>query len=66
LITQVKSLEWIDKQFSNLIERLPSNGKKTTVIVCTDHSDEFGEGDKFGHFHNHRASFTVPLWTGVI
>lgn len=62
---QVKALEWIDSQLGILFAKL-TDSRKTLVIVCADHGEEFGEGGRFGHFHAHKTIFEVPLWIGII
>ncbi|GAA0987302.1 sulfatase-like hydrolase/transferase [Nocardiopsis tropica] len=58
------ALEWADTRLSDLFSRLST--RRPLVVVCADHGEEFGEGDRFGHAHPHPTVATVPLWCGVL
>ncbi len=57
---QVEALEYIDKQFGLLLEKLP-NHKPMIVVVCGDHGESFGEDGRWGHMYNSSSVLTVPL-----
>ncbi|MFD6949472.1 hypothetical protein A6A08_05050 [Nocardiopsis sp. TSRI0078] len=61
---QRRALEWADTRLGDLFSRLST--QRPLVVVCADHSEEFGEGDRFGHAHPHPTVATVPLWCGVL
>lgn len=62
---QTKSLEWVDEKIGLLIKKLPKN-RKTLIIICSDHGEEFGEGGRFGHAHHHPSIMKVPLWYCIL
>jgi membrane-anchored protein YejM (alkaline phosphatase superfamily) len=59
---QGKSLEWIDQQIKILIDKIPDNSLPTLLLVMSDHGEEFGDGGRYGHGHNHDSVAIVPLW----
>lgn len=64
LALQVRALEWADQQLGRLFDALAD--REPLVVVCADHGEEFGEGDRYGHGHPHSTVTTVPLWSGVL
>ncbi|MFD7308564.1 sulfatase-like hydrolase/transferase [Promicromonospora sp. NPDC059942] len=61
---QVRALEWADRQLGILFRAVAD--REPLVVVCADHGEEFGEGDRYGHGHPHSTVTTVPLWSGVL
>ena len=55
---QVRSAEFLDAQLPRLFDGLPGS---TTVILCGDHGEAFGEDGYWGHGVNHPSVLTVPL-----
>jgi len=62
---QVAALEWADSAFGRLLQGL-DRGDGLLVVVCADHGEEFGEGGRYGHGHNHPSVLQVPLWSGLL
>ena len=50
-------LEWVDGQLGDLIQRFSGS----TVLVCSDHGDCWGEDGLWEHGISHPATLTVPL-----
>ena len=50
-------LEWIDTKLASLLNRFSSS----TVFVCADHGDCWGEDGLWEHGISHSATLTVPL-----
>jgi len=50
-------LEWVDKQLADLLQAWSSS----TIIVCADHGDCWGEDGLWEHGVSHWATLTVPL-----
>ena len=58
---QQACLAWVDQQLDSLVSRfLPS-----TVLICADHGDCWGEDGLWEHGISHPATLTVPLWLRV-
>jgi hypothetical protein len=55
---QVRSAEFLDALLPGLFAGLPGD---TTVILCGDHGEAFGEDGYWGHGVNHPTVLTVPL-----
>ena len=55
---QVKAAEFLDGRLPRLFSNLPAN---TTVIICGDHGECFGEDGYWGHGINHAKVWEVPL-----
>lgn len=55
---QVRSAEFLDALLPRLFAGLPGS---TTVILCGDHGEAFGEDGYWGHGVNHPSVLTVPL-----
>ena len=58
---QIRAIEAVDKKIGKLLEILP---RPTTVVVCGDHGECFGEDLKWGHGFPHESVWTVPLIVG--
>jgi hypothetical protein len=62
---QVAAVEWADHALGRLLSLLVDRGP-LLVVVCGDHGEEFGEGGRYGHAHNHPTVLQVPLWAGLV
>lgn len=61
---QVAALEYLDRVFATLLERLPA---RTWLIVTSDHGELFGEAGYFGHGPiMHEKVFEVPFLEGPV
>jgi hypothetical protein len=61
---QVAALEYLDRVFARLLERLPQN---TWLIVTSDHGELFGEDGYFGHGPiAHEKVLEVPFVEGLL
>jgi hypothetical protein len=58
---QVACAEFLDARTSELIECFRRRGRPTTVIVCADHGECFGENGLHGHAFYHEKVMEVPL-----
>lgn len=54
---QRRCLEWVDAQLGPLLNRFVAS----TVLVCADHGDCWGEDGLWEHGISHWATLTVPL-----
>ncbi|WP_155728125.1 hypothetical protein [Prochlorococcus marinus] len=50
-------LEWVDSQLSSLLQRFSDS----TVLICADHGDCWGEDGLWEHGISHPSTLTVPL-----
>lgn len=64
--SQIQALEWVDAQIEKLVTVLKYSKRPTLLLVLADHGEEFGEGGRYGHAHNHSTVNDVPIWIGVI
>jgi hypothetical protein len=55
---QVAAAEFLDRRLGELLSGLPGD---TTVVVCGDHGECFGEDGYWGHGFNHPRVLEVPL-----
>ncbi len=61
---QVAALEYLDRVFATLLERLPAG---TWLIVTSDHGELFGEDGYFGHGPiAHEKVLEVPFVEGLV
>jgi hypothetical protein len=61
---QVAALEYLDRVFATLLDKLPVN---TWLIVTSDHGELFGEGGYFGHGPiMHEKVLEVPFLEGRV
>lgn len=61
---QVAALEYLDRVFERLLEKLPAN---TWLIVTSDHGELFGENGYFGHGPiAHEKVLEVPFLEGRV
>jgi len=56
-------LAWTDQQLGRLFDELKARGEwdELTVIVTSDHGEEFGEHGRIGHVQLYRETLRVPL-----
>lgn len=54
-------LRWVDHQLQPLLSRFGAS----TILVCADHGDCWGEDGLWEHGISHPATLTVPLWMRV-
>jgi arylsulfatase A-like enzyme len=54
---QVLALEWVDGQLAALLEAF----SESTVILCSDHGDCWGEDGLWEHGISHEKVLEVPL-----
>ena len=54
---QLACLQWVDRQLAVLLRRFSNS----TVLVCADHGDCWGEDGLWEHGISHPATLTVPL-----
>ena len=54
---QLSCLQWVDKQLGPLINRFLGS----TILVCADHGDCWGEDGLWEHGISHPMTLTVPL-----
>ena len=54
---QLACLEWVDTQLGNLL----SFFNPSTILVCSDHGDCWGEDGLWEHGISHPSTLTVPL-----
>ena len=56
-------LAWTDLQLGRLFDELQARGEwdDLTVIVTSDHGEEFGEHGRYGHVQLYRETLRVPL-----
>ena len=50
-------LEWVDKQLTQLISKFSDS----TILICSDHGDCWGEDGLWEHGISHPLTLTVPL-----
>jgi membrane-anchored protein YejM (alkaline phosphatase superfamily) len=61
---QVKTVEYVDEVFGELLEKSPDN---TYFIISADHGELFGEEGYFGHGPiMHEKVFEIPFTEGII
>ena len=58
---QVRSASYLDARTGELIDVFVRRGRPTTVVVCADHGECFGEDGLSGHGFYHPSVMTVPL-----
>ncbi|WP_371637978.1 sulfatase-like hydrolase/transferase [Synechococcus sp. GEYO] len=54
---QRNCLEWVDTQLANLLDQF----KESTILICSDHGDCWGEDGLREHGISHPSTLTVPL-----
>jgi membrane-anchored protein YejM (alkaline phosphatase superfamily) len=58
---QVACAEFLDARTGELIDLLRQRGRPTTVVVCGDHGECFGEHGMYGHGFYHEKVMQVPM-----
>ena len=58
---QVSCAEFLDARTGELIDFLKHRGRPSTVVVCADHGECFGEHGLYGHAFYHEKVMEVPL-----
>ncbi len=58
---QIACAGFLDARMGELIAALRERSKPTTVVVCGDHGECFGEDGLFGHAFYHEKVMEVPL-----
>lgn len=58
---QQACLAWVDSQISSLVDRF----LHSTILICADHGDCWGEDGLWEHGISHPSTLTVPLWMRV-
>jgi len=58
---QVACAEFLDTRTGELIDFFRARGRPTTVVVCSDHGECFGENGLFGHAFYHEKVMEVPI-----
>ena len=58
---QVACAEYLDARTGELADYFLRRGRPTTVVICGDHGECFGEQGLFGHAFYHEKVMEVPL-----
>jgi len=58
---QVACAAYLDVRTGELIDFFRARGRPTTVVVCSDHGECFGENGLYGHAFHHERVMEVPL-----
>jgi len=59
--SQVACAEFLDARTGELLEFFGRRGRPTTVVVCSDHGECFGENGLYGHAFFHEKVMEIPL-----
>ncbi|MBA4065093.1 MAG: hypothetical protein C0501_15545 [Isosphaera sp.] len=60
-LRQVACAEYLDARTGELLDFFRARGRPTTVVVCADHGECFGEHGLYGHAFHHERVMEVPL-----
>lgn len=60
-LRQVACAEYLDARTGELLELFRRRGRPTTVVICADHGECFGENNLWGHALYHEKVMEVPL-----
>jgi membrane-anchored protein YejM (alkaline phosphatase superfamily) len=60
-LRQVACASFLDERTGELVEMFRRRGRRTTVVVCGDHGECFGEDGLYGHAFYHERVMEVPL-----
>lgn len=60
-LRQVECAEYLDARTGELIDFFQKRGRPTTVILCGDHGECFGENGQWGHALYHEKVMEVPM-----
>ncbi|MBI3797541.1 MAG: hypothetical protein HY268_11330 [Deltaproteobacteria bacterium] len=52
---------YLDARTGELLDFFHTRGRPTTVVVCSDHGECFGENGLYGHAFYHERVMEVPL-----
>ncbi|HEY8503748.1 MAG TPA: sulfatase-like hydrolase/transferase [Gemmataceae bacterium] len=58
---QVACAEYLDARTGELLELFRRRGRPTTVVICGDHGECFGENGLWGHAFYHEKVMQVPM-----
>jgi hypothetical protein len=58
---QVACAEFLDARMGELIDFFKKRGRPTTIVMCADHGECFGEQGLYGHAFYHEKIMEVPL-----
>jgi membrane-anchored protein YejM (alkaline phosphatase superfamily) len=58
---QVACAEFLDQRTGEVLEMFRQRGRPTTVVICGDHGECFGEHGMWGHAFYHEKVMEVPL-----
>lgn len=58
---QVACASYLDARTGELLDFFRARGRPTTVVVCSDHGECFGENGLYGHALHHERVMEVPL-----
>ncbi len=59
--SQVACAEFLDARTGELLDLFRRRGRPTTVVVCSDHGECFGENGLYGHGFYHEKVMEVPI-----
>jgi arylsulfatase A-like enzyme len=60
-LRQVACAEYLDTRTGELLDLMQRRGRPTTVVVCGDHGECFGEQGMCGHGFHHEKVMEVPM-----
>ena len=58
---QVQCAEYLDERTGELLQFFRKRGRPTTVVICGDHGECFGENGVWGHGVYHEKVMEVPI-----
>lgn len=58
---QVACAEFLDARTGELLDFFRERGRPTTVVICGDHGECFGENGMYGHAFYHEKVMEVPM-----
>jgi arylsulfatase A-like enzyme len=58
---QVDCASFLDARTGELLDYFAARGRPTTVVVCSDHGECFGENGLYGHAFHHERVMEVPI-----
>jgi hypothetical protein len=59
--SQVACAEFLDARTGELLDFFERRGRPTTVVVCADHGECFGENGLYGHGFYHEKVMEIPI-----
>jgi arylsulfatase A-like enzyme len=60
-LRQVACAEYLDARTGELLDLFIKRGRPTTVVICGDHGECFGEHGMWGHAFYHEKVMLVPM-----